>query len=495
MFILPTVEIWTAAAGGSFSAGPTMLGARHSHTATRLETGEVLVAGGGNGAAASIPSAMVYVPSMPGWVAIDAMNMDRAYHVAVTLRTGHVILGGGCNPSTCMPWAEVYDPATLSLHRVDGGAPWPADGGLDSSVEPDAGAVFPTEPPHPAGYRIGASLCATSTAQGLPCPLAGFPRQDADYVPGTHPLMLSASGEVSDGTTGLSWQAADDGSTYDLEHAVQRCAALEPVGTWRLPSVIELASIVNYGMNSPALDPVFVGAQSTNYWSTTPVSSGVEQNWTVRFDFGEVIPMGASHALSVRCVHGGPSPGGAAGHVRQAGTFVATGATVRDETTGLEWQRTDDGVRRDWQGALGYCAHLDLGGHTDWHLANVAELRGIVEYGGTPAGTAVIDPVFTDARPDLYWSSTPNDGAPTLSWSVSFNLGVVDGVTTSGITYGRCVRHIRAAPPPPQSSCACGVGERSLRWPIEGLARLLLLVAARRRRARFVSPHRAHPDR
>lgn len=496
MFILPTVEIWTAAAGGSFTAGPTMLGARHSHTATRLATGEVLVAGGGNGAAASIPSAMVFVPSMRDWVAIDAMNMDRAYHVAIALSSGHVVVGGGCNPATCMPWAEVYDPASLPFHLVDGGVPQPADAGLDASVDVDGGA-FATEPPHPAGVRTGAARCATNTAQGLPCPLAGYPRQDADFVPSTQALVLSASGEVNDTTTGLFWEATDDGSTYDLAQALQRCAALEPAGTWRLPSVVELASIASYGVNSPALDPSFVGGQSTNYWTATPVSSGVEQNWTVRFDFGEVIPMGAAHALPVRCVHGGPSPGGAPGHVRQAGELIATGATVRDETTGLEWQRTDDGTRRDWRGSLDYCARLFLDAHTDWHLPNVAELRSIVEYGGTPPGSATIDPAFTDARPDLYWSSTPNDGAPTLSWSVGFNLGVVDGVTTSGIAYARCVRHLRAPPPPAQSGCGCRVGERSARWPFACLGLLLFFSLAARRwseTTRLAAPRRAHPN-
>ncbi len=480
MFILPTVEIWSDAGGGSFSPGPTMLGARHNHTATTLDGGELLVAGGGNGAAASLPSAMVYLPGEARWVELDAMNMDRAYHVAVTLSSGRVLLGGGCNPTTCMPWAEVYDPATLPFHVVDGGVP-PIDAGLDASSDSDAGdaAVFRAEASHPAAYRTGASRCATNTAQQLPCPVEGYPRQDADYVPDARSLTLSTEGDVTDANTGLSWQAGDDGRTYDLGEARAHCATLAPAGTWRLPSVVELASIVDYGVHVPSLDPLFGPAPSTNYWSATPVTSGAEQNWTVRFDFGEVIPMGASHALPVRCVRGEPISGTVPGHVRRAGALVATGPTVRDEATGLEWQRTDDGVRRDWRGALEHCARLDLAGHADWHLPNVAELTGIVEYGGAPAGAATIDRVFTDARPDLYWTSTPNDGAPTLSWSVSFNLGVVDGVTTSGITYARCVRHI-APPRPAPSGCGCRAGER--RGGAIAVIALSLVLAALRRR-------------
>jgi len=83
-----------------------------------------------------------------------------------------------------------------------------------------------------------------------------------------------------------------------------------------------------------------------------------------------------------------------------------------------------------------------------------------------------IDPAFTGAQGDLYWTSTQNEGAPTLSWAITFNLGVVDGISVTGLGYARCVRHIEPPPtnvdggqcmtgacgPSTGSSCGCEVG-------------------------------------
>jgi len=440
---LSSAEIW---AGGSFTAAPSMLGARHDQTATRLATGDVLIAGGADGATATVPSAEVWIAAQHGWLPIYAMQMSRAFHVADLLGSGKVLVAGGCNPSTCMPWAELYDPAGLP-GELDGGVPQPGDPG----PMPDAGpSPVAKGDPHPSAYRTGATRCAAAETQELDCPVAGFPYQDADFQDDTHPLKTTPSGDVEDPATGLTWQAHDDGKTYDAAGAAAACAA-----PWRLPSVVELATIVDYGTNNPAMDPLFAGAQSTNYWTSTPAG---DQQWTVRFDYGEVIPSNKSSELPVRCVQGTMPT--VPGHVRQAGAFVANGAVVDDETSGLEWQRADDGVHRSWGDALTYCAGLSIDGKTGWHLPNVSELRGLVEYGGVadggPAFGAVLDPAF-EGRPDAYWTSTPNDGAPGLSLSVSFNLGVIDGVNTNGLARVRCVRHLRGG----NGGCGCNANEGS----------------------------------
>lgn len=43
-----------------------------------------------------------------------------------------------------------------------------------------------------------------------------------------------------------------------------------------------------------------------------------------------------------------------------AHTFVDNGDTAADQATSLVWQKTPDGVTRDWDAARAYCAELEL---------------------------------------------------------------------------------------------------------------------------------------
>jgi len=60
--------------------------------------------------------------------------------------------------------------------------------------------------------------------------------------------------------------------------------------------------------------------------------------------------------------------------------------TVTDTSTGLMWQQDtarDDQGNYDtmtWEEALAYCESRTLGGHTDWRLPTIKELRSLVDY-------------------------------------------------------------------------------------------------------------------
>ncbi len=68
--------------------------ARASHTATLLPDGRVLVAGGFDGAVA-VTGAEFYNPVTNAWTAAGAMNNARYNHTATLLRNGNVLLCGG----------------------------------------------------------------------------------------------------------------------------------------------------------------------------------------------------------------------------------------------------------------------------------------------------------------------------------------------------------------------------------------------------------------
>jgi hypothetical protein len=70
--------------------------ARHGHTATRLLTGEVLVAGGIGLDGASLASTELYSPAMGAWLPRAALGVARAFHTATLLRaSGKVQVTGG----------------------------------------------------------------------------------------------------------------------------------------------------------------------------------------------------------------------------------------------------------------------------------------------------------------------------------------------------------------------------------------------------------------
>ncbi|ATB42631.1 hypothetical protein CYFUS_008110 [Cystobacter fuscus] len=87
--------------------------AHRGHTATRLRDGRVLMAGGTG--STSKPSAELYVPASGRWLATGALTERRFYHAAVLLNDGRVLVAGGFGSESRGPAlssAELYDPAT-----------------------------------------------------------------------------------------------------------------------------------------------------------------------------------------------------------------------------------------------------------------------------------------------------------------------------------------------------------------------------------------------
>jgi hypothetical protein len=86
---------------------------RDNHTATLLEDGRVLVAGGGGEGYASSTSADVYDPATGRFSKTGSMKTGRWLHTATLLRDGHVLIVGGRSPEDSVyASAEVFNPAT-----------------------------------------------------------------------------------------------------------------------------------------------------------------------------------------------------------------------------------------------------------------------------------------------------------------------------------------------------------------------------------------------
>jgi len=95
-----------------------MLEPRRRHTATLLNSGKVLVAGGFNSGPTSLiqKNAELYDPATESWTYTGALNIARRFHTATLLPSGKVLVAGGerTNLQIATATAELYDPTTES---------------------------------------------------------------------------------------------------------------------------------------------------------------------------------------------------------------------------------------------------------------------------------------------------------------------------------------------------------------------------------------------
>jgi hypothetical protein len=119
-------------------------------------------------------------------------------------------------------------------------------------------------------------------------------------------LRYSADGNdtVTDHKTGLMWQRSDDGQLRNWTDAGQYCVDLGLGGyvDWRVPSIEELLTIVDFSRTDPAIDPVF-SCHSWFYWSGSTVA-GYADGWYVDFKWDETKFWNKGSIFYTRCVRG-----------------------------------------------------------------------------------------------------------------------------------------------------------------------------------------------
>ena len=104
------------AIAGSFTATGHMQFARRRHTATRLSSGKVLVAGGAN-STGTLATAEVFNPATASFMRTGNMQTPRAGHTATLLGSGKVLLVGGTNASGTLATSELFNPTTGTFTR------------------------------------------------------------------------------------------------------------------------------------------------------------------------------------------------------------------------------------------------------------------------------------------------------------------------------------------------------------------------------------------
>ncbi len=100
-----------------------------------------------------------------------------------------------------------------------------------------------------------------------------------------------SQGIVTDLTTGFMWQDNSDAKTVtkNWQGAIDYCNSLTLGGysNWRLPTLKEMTTIVDYGRYDPAIDPVFQNVSNSWYWTSTISKTNTSYSWILDFSYGD----------------------------------------------------------------------------------------------------------------------------------------------------------------------------------------------------------------
>jgi len=187
----PRANRWTRAAD--------MIHARAAQAATLLADGNVLVSGGETGLGIFpievLASAEIYHPASNSWTAVAPMHTPRRWHSSVRLHDGRVLVIGGTNlaPGSPLPaaeqeQAEVYDPKRDSWSLAGTGLP-PLSG--QAATLMPGGAVLVTGGSTDTGFAtLSAELFDPATNRWQP---TTWPMATARYG---HTATLLPDGKV-----------------------------------------------------------------------------------------------------------------------------------------------------------------------------------------------------------------------------------------------------------------------------------------------------------
>lgn len=106
-----------AARPNAVNAIADMTTRRAAHTATLLDDGRVLIAGGFVGDGAGLASTELFDPATNTFRSVESMGAARVSHTATKLPDGRVLIAGGYD-GDYLRSAETYDPATNRFQRV-----------------------------------------------------------------------------------------------------------------------------------------------------------------------------------------------------------------------------------------------------------------------------------------------------------------------------------------------------------------------------------------
>ncbi|MEI6805751.1 MAG: DUF1566 domain-containing protein [Myxococcaceae bacterium] len=262
------------------------------------------------------------------------------------------------------------------------------------------------------------------------------------------PARYLVSGEAPNSTvadlwTGVVWEQVVSETPLTWPLAQTYCASLSKGGysDWRLPSITELQSLVDYAKETSGAtieDTAFPSTPPNATWTSTANAGIAGYFWDLEFARGQMAFDLQGNSKAVRCVRG-VSLNPTNRYTDENGYRLTNQSTqVRDVVTGLTWERTPPGFNLSWSAAQAYCQGLTLGA-ANWRLPRVKELTSLVDY--TASNPAINTTAFPALNSNFFWSSTPCVDAAIQGWIVNLNSGLISyDSTLRDANQARCVR-------------------------------------------------------
>lgn len=240
---------------------------------------------------------------------------------------------------------------------------------------------------------------------------------------------------VIDKTTGLVWQRDVSGSTYTWADAKKHCEQLSLAGFssgWRLPSRMELLTLVDYSRLEPAINiiafpntPYFSDPNNVSkghFWSLSPYAE-TGFAWSVSFRAGGYIKNAIDMSFYTRCVRTDTNePEARAAAPKGQYTYTASSTVIYDNQTKLTWQRGVSSEPNTLAGAAAYCHALPLEG-LSWRLPHMRELTTLVDTQAQVSRPAIDSAAFPDALMEKLWSASMVSDSTGNAWTVDFTDG------------------------------------------------------------------------
>jgi len=240
---------------------------------------------------------------------------------------------------------------------------------------------------------------------------------------------------VRDQVSGLTWERNPPTTGINHADATAYCngLSLDGFSDWRLPTLLEMVSLIDPGRTVPGFTTsAFPGIpQNTTYWMSTPKFGSATQAYVMgtNYPVTSYVTMTESAGRLVRCVRG----------TGFSGVFTAAAGSVTDGRTGLVWESGTAPSTLTWEQALAYCEALSLDGQNDWRLPSAKELLSLVD---PTQPSPMISTVFASRPAATFWTSTPLNNSPGTGYVVSFDTGInpTINVLLTGAYSVRCVR-------------------------------------------------------
>ena len=328
----------------------------------------------------------------------------------------------------------------------------------------------------------GITRCSDGALNVDSCKIANYPNQDAEFgrdasnndnsdghagfsftkiseVGESLPLNATQWSCVKDNITGLIWEVntpenakltipfSETDALQQSKNTQKLCGLIN----WRLPTIQELQSIVDYSvpLPNPTIEVNFFPHSSNEiYWSQSPYTKNTNDMWALYFNDGSIFDQPKTTPSAVRLVS-------ATTPVNNPKYVISdNGQEVLDLQTNLIWRRCVEGMTWNgktcidenmsgplffmYQEALQRATHQAAETKKAWRLPNIKELTSLMDYTQTDM---TIDSTAFPATPNAQsWSSSSYSADAFFSWIVHFYYGKVYFDYTEDMGVVRLVR-------------------------------------------------------